>query len=97
MNFFELTFKFLNKRDIFKEKIRKIPLTVACPDYDGPQFSYEDSIKYLTDQFESISKNRSRCCYTYVTCATETNEIGSIFDEVSEEVIRVALDQNRKV
>ena len=90
-------FKFLNKRDIFQEKIRKIPLTVACPDYNGAQFSYEESIAYLTEQFEAISRNRSRSCYTYVTCATETNEIRTIFNEISEDVIKTALDQNRKV
>jgi len=29
---------FLNKKDIFKSKIVKVPLTVCFPDYDGKIF-----------------------------------------------------------
>lgn len=44
---------FLNKRDLFEEKLRRVPISV-CPeffDYKGPQ-TLEDSSKFITRQFE---------------------------------------------
>lgn len=50
---------FLNKRDLFNEKIKKVPLTVAFPDYQGDG-SYEDGIAYMKELFEA--KNRNSVC-----------------------------------
>jgi hypothetical protein len=37
---------FLNKRDIFSEKVAKVPLTVCFPDYDGDN-SYQHACDYI--------------------------------------------------
>jgi len=46
---------FLNKCDIFAEKIQKVPLTCCFPEYNGPQ-TYEDCAKYMQLQFEKRNK-----------------------------------------
>ncbi len=49
---------FLNKCDIFAEKIQKVPLTVCFPEYSGPQ-TYEDCAKYMQSKFEQRNKASS--------------------------------------
>jgi hypothetical protein len=43
---------FLNKRDLFQEKIKKVPLSKYFPDYTGDD-SFEHCSAYLQWQFES--------------------------------------------
>ena len=46
---------FLNKRDLFLEKIKEVPLSVCFPDYYGPQ-NYESGCEFLQKQFESRNR-----------------------------------------
>ena len=48
---------FLNKKDLFAEKIKKIPLTI-CPyfkDYAGRKDFFE-AADYIKDKFEKLNK-----------------------------------------
>ena len=80
---------FLNKKDIFKSKIVKVPLTVCFPDYDGQsndnskfiilllgQNTYEEASAFIQLQYEDLNKNKEeREIYVHKTCATDTNNI----------------------
>jgi hypothetical protein len=45
---------FLNKSDIFKTKIRQVPLTVCFPNYTGDPHDFEETSQYIIDHFKSI-------------------------------------------
>jgi len=83
---------FLNKRDLFAEKIRRVALTSAFPDYKGHN-EYEEAIVYITQQFEALSRNKMKTIYTHVTCATDTNNVHAVFNAVKDIIIRQSLNE----
>jgi len=79
---------FLNKKDLFAEKIRHSPLTVCFPEYKGPN-TYEDTAAYIQMKFENLNKRKDQKeVYTHFTCATDTNNIGFVFDAVTDVIIK---------
>jgi len=83
---------FLNKRDLFAEKIKHVPLSVAFPDYKGPN-QYDEAIKYITVQFEDRSRNKAKTIYTHVTCATDSSNVTAVFNAVKDIIIRQSLNE----
>merc|ERR1719470_222888 len=70
---------FLNKKDLFEEKILHSPLTICFPEYSGPN-TYEDAAAYIQLKFESLNRCRDakghlKEIYTHFTCATDTTNI----------------------
>ena len=79
---------FLNKKDLFEEKIVKSPLQICFADYVGPN-TYQDACAYIQEKFESRNENRMKKeIYTHFTCATDTDNIHFVFDDVIDIVIR---------
>ncbi|XP_059680907.1 guanine nucleotide-binding protein G(o) subunit alpha isoform X3 [Gavia stellata] len=77
---------FLNKKDIFEEKIKKSPLTICFPEYTGPN-SFTEAVAYIQAQYESKNKSPNKEIYTHITCATDTNNIQFVFDAVTDVII----------
>jgi len=77
---------FLNKRDLFAEKIQKVSLSVCFPEYDGPN-TYEAGTQFLIKQFESKNLDAEKKMYIHVTCATDTNNVKAVFDAVKDIII----------
>jgi len=82
----------LNKRDLFAEKIQKVPLTKCFPDYPGPN-TYEGATKYIQEQFETRNKNPDKQIYSHITCATDKNNMKVVFNAVKDIVIRRSLQE----
>jgi len=84
---------FLNKRDLFLEKIKLVPLTVCFPEFSGTPNDEEEGIAYLQLQFEA--KNRTNRAdnkiYTHVTCATDSRNVQHVFNAVKDTIIRQSL------
>jgi len=83
---------FLNKRDMFEDKIKLVPLTV-CPvfaNYAGPQ-QYQAGIEAIQEAFEAKNHNKDKAIYCHVTCATDTNNVAAVFHAVKDIIIRRAL------
>nr|CAB3249889.1 Gi1 G protein alpha subunit Gi [Phallusia mammillata] len=79
---------FLNKKDLFEEKIVKSPLTICFPEYTG-QSTYEEAAAYIQLQFEDLNKRKdTKEIYTHFTCATDTNNIQFVFDAVTDVIIK---------
>jgi GTPase SAR1 family protein len=83
---------FLNKRDLFSEKISRVPLRLCFPDYEGKD-TYEEGSQYVKWQFESRNKNKEKVIYTHITCATDTDNVAAVFNAVKDIIIRQSLGQ----
>jgi hypothetical protein len=81
---------FLNKRDLFAEKIKKVPLTVCSPDFGGPS-DFETASAFLEEMFRSKNQTPEKEVYSHVTCATDTNNIAHVFNAVKDIIIRKSL------
>jgi GTPase SAR1 family protein len=81
---------FLNKRDIFYEKIveKKIPLGDFFPEYEGNN-TYEDGCEFVQDMF--LRKNPEREIYTHITCATDEGNVLAVFNSVKDAIIQKGL------
>ncbi|XP_014110889.1 PREDICTED: guanine nucleotide-binding protein G(o) subunit alpha isoform X5 [Pseudopodoces humilis] len=77
---------FLNKKDIFEEKIKKSPLSICFPEYTGPN-AFTEAVAYIQTQYESKNKSSNKEIYTHITCATDTNNIQFVFDAVTDVII----------
>ena len=75
---------FLNKKDVFDEKILYSPLTQCFEEYTGAENKYEAS-KYISEQFSK--QNRSeRLLYTHLTCAKDPENVHILFDVVCDKI-----------
>jgi GTPase SAR1 family protein len=81
---------FLNKSDLFAEKIKTIDLKVCFPDYTGG-CDYQKAAEYISTKFASLNRNDSKEIYAHITCATNTDNIKFVFDTVKEVVMRASL------
>ena len=83
---------FLNKIDIFKEKIKVKPITIAFPDYHGKQ-EFEESLIFIRDRFLMMNKFPERTIYPHFTCATDTNNVRKVFVCVKDIILKSSLKQ----
>mmetsp|Transcript_37009 Transcript_37009/g.60888 ORF Transcript_37009/g.60888 Transcript_37009/m.60888 type:complete len:359 (-) Transcript_37009:248-1324(-) len=83
---------FLNKKDLFEEKIRLIPLTECFADYDGDG-SHDDGLMFIKQKFaERNEKGEQRQIYIHITCATDQRNVERVFNDVQHIVIEDSLD-----
>lgn len=80
---------FLNKRDLFEEKIKKksIKEIEEFSDYDGSPHSYDDGVQYFLNKFVSLN----RCpkdIYHHVTCATDSNNVRVVFEACRQIILK---------
>lgn len=80
---------FLNKMDLFAEKIRRSPLKIAFPEYKGAQ-TYEEASAYIKYKFESLNKQKAsgKEIYTHFTCATSNQSMDLVFNSVTDVILR---------
>ncbi|KPP66272.1 cone transducin alpha subunit-like [Scleropages formosus] len=79
---------FLNKKDLFVEKIKKVHLSICFPDYDGPN-TYEDASNYIKAQFEDLNMKKGvKEIYSHMTCATDTKNVEIVFNAVTDIIIK---------
>eukprot|EP01083_Nonionella_stella_P013752 38681_1 len=87
---------FLNKKDLFSEKIQTIPIT-ECPafqSYEGESTSYDDTTEYIKAVFEACnSSNASKQIFTHLTCAVDKNQVEKVFNDIQTVIINASLAQ----
>ncbi|KAF7638753.1 hypothetical protein Mgra_00001834 [Meloidogyne graminicola] len=84
---------FLNKKDIFAEKISFVSIRTCFKDYDGPQ-TYDDSINFIRRKFEVLNANPRKTVYVHQTCATDTDQVEMILDSVISMIIQTNLHKS---
>lgn len=63
---------FLNKRDLFEEKVARVPITTAFPNYSGPQ-EFQACADYIQKQFLQQCEDPKKVVYPHITCATDSS------------------------
>ncbi|XP_029469510.1 guanine nucleotide-binding protein subunit alpha-11-like [Rhinatrema bivittatum] len=94
---------FLNKMDILAEKIKDSDLVAYFPEFRGPKQDTEAAKMFIMEKYKEIylksemntSKNLSskrRMFYPHYTCATDTQNIRKVFNNVKESVLIQSLE-----
>lgn len=76
---------FLNKRDLFEEKVSKVDLKVCFKEYSGG-LKFQPALDFIRDRFESFNRS-SRKIYTHVCTAVDKDNVKVIFNSVREVVL----------
>jgi GTPase SAR1 family protein len=83
---------FLNKTDLFKEKIPRVDLKKCFPEYNGPQ-EWEPAMNFIAAKFKQFDMNTKRTIFVHPTCATDTNRIAFVLADVKLMLIRKVLQE----
>merc|ERR1711991_45560 len=81
---------FLNKSDLFAEKIKSVDMRVCFPDYKGG-LEYTAASEFLQHKFKKLNRRTGREIYAHITCATDTENVRVVFNAVKETLITRAM------
>ena len=79
---------FLNKTDLFKEKISEKPISDYFPDYTGASTDYKAASEYFANKFRSLNRTEDREIYVHFTNATDTNLLKLTMQSVQDTIIQ---------
>ncbi|KAI0076150.1 heterotrimeric G protein alpha subunit B [Panus rudis PR-1116 ss-1] len=82
---------FLNKIDLFAEKLPRSPLGDYFPDYTGGD-NYDAACAYLLNRFVSLNQSaQSKQIYAHYTCATDTQQIKFVLSAIQDILLQLHL------
>ncbi|CCC69505.1 hypothetical protein NCAS_0C05150 [Naumovozyma castellii] len=84
---------FLNKVDIFEEKVKKTPIRKYFPDYQGRVGDSEAGIKYFEKIFLSLNRS-NKPIYVKRTCATDPQTMKFVLSAVTDLIIQQNLKKS---
>jgi hypothetical protein len=88
---------FLNKRDLFEDKVKTVPIndTEAFSDYEGGSNS-EAGVQYFEQKFKERFKKHDgdRELYHHVTCATDTANVRIVFGACKDIILQSSLKES---
>jgi len=86
---------FLNKYDLFREKIQLSDMKQAFPDYDGG-LDLKKAREFLTNKYLTLNHSDSKKIFNHITTATNTENIKDVFSDVTNIIIQKSIDQSFK-
>lgn len=82
---------FLNKIDLFAEKLPRSPLGDYFPDFNGGD-NYDAACSYLLQRFVSLNQSAAtKQIYAHYTCATDTNQIKFVLSAIQDILLQLHL------
>ena len=84
---------FLNKKDLFQDKIKRVDLTCCFPLYNGG-LDYDSGANYIKKKFMEKNKSNKRIIFPHFTNATDTSNIKTVFDDVQGIIMRRILNDD---
>ena len=79
---------FLNKKDLFEEKLRRRPLTVCFPKYKGKN-EFVAAADYVRAKIVARNQVPNKDIFCHLTCATDTTNVQFVFDAVTNLVVTI--------
>jgi GTPase SAR1 family protein len=73
---------FLNKRDLFEKKVRKIPIKSYFPEYGGREFSVTDGLKFFQQKYMASTKSRMHFTSYHYICCTDTDSMSKLLTDI---------------
>jgi guanine nucleotide-binding protein G(i) subunit alpha len=86
------TILFLNKLDIFQDKVKKSNLNICFSDYKGG-YNEKAALDFIKDRFKEMNQNKDREIYIHTTQATDKENVRVVFDAVKNIVLRKHLKE----
>uniref|UniRef100_A0A0N4ZQ78 Guanine nucleotide-binding protein G(Q) subunit alpha n=1 Tax=Parastrongyloides trichosuri TaxID=131310 RepID=A0A0N4ZQ78_PARTI len=83
---------FLNKKDIFAEKIKHVSIKECFPTYEGGS-DYSTSMKFIGNQFLKQYRGKKHL-YMHSTCATDTNQVQHVLNSVIDTILQKNLKES---
>ena len=83
---------FLNKTDLFKEKISEKPVSDYFPDYTGANNDFQAAASYFASKFRALNRTEDREIYVHYTNATDTNLLKLTMASVQDTIIQSNLE-----
>jgi GTPase SAR1 family protein len=86
---------FLNKCDLFAEKIKKVSIASIkeFSDFDGQAFDYDSGVQYFLDDF--MKRNTvDKTIFFHVTCATDSTNVRVVFDACRDIILKKNLEDS---
>lgn len=84
---------FLNKKDLFEEKIKRVPLDTLFPDYEGGE-DFDKASSYIEEKFKSMrtATMDTGSWHCQLTCALDTDRMGDLLRAVGKLFAMRSLD-----
>jgi len=82
---------FLNKSDLFQEKMKRVQLTVFDPEYKGAPEDVPAAADHIQSLFLAQNPNLKRAIYPHITCATDPSNVRHVFESVRDIILRQCL------
>ena len=82
---------FMNKRDLFEEKIKSVDLKTCFSDYSGG-CDYDNAIAHIENVF--VSNADKSDIHPHVTCATDTGQMEHTLGALEDIIVKKNLAQN---
>lgn len=82
---------FLNKKDLFVDKVTRVDLNVCFPNYKGGK-EYENALTYIKARFNELP-NVKREIYMHETCAIDTKNVEVVFRAVKDIVLKLIMEE----
>jgi len=79
---------YLNKIDLFNEKVEKVPLENFFPEFkpDPKQDLPKQAREYLINEFE-VRNHQERTVVCKTTCATESAQVSEVFEDTIKRIV----------
>lgn len=84
---------FLNKYDLFQEKLQKSPIRPHFPDYQQAEGDEMAARQFFENKFRAINKNANREIYVHFTTATDTHLLKATMQSVQDILIQKQLNK----
>ncbi|KAJ3193738.1 guanine nucleotide-binding protein subunit alpha [Irineochytrium annulatum] len=81
---------FLNKIDLFRQKLQTSPMSKYFHDYHGGN-DYDSATNYILNRFVSLNHSDQKQIYAHFTCATDTSQIKFVMAAVNDIIIQANL------
>ncbi len=84
---------FLNKMDLFKDKLGIKPIRDYFPDYSGEETDLQAAQEYFAKKFRGLNRTVDREIYVHYTNATDTNLLKITMQSVQDTIIQNNLNR----